>query len=234
MKAILTTLLLAISACCPTAWAQTIKDPAHVDIKVTPFYDSVGPKIEVGAFSPGLASKDEKEFDATIQKMKQSWNKLGFPEMYVAAIRLYDLGYRKESVYWFYSAQYRGRLYGTLLDQAKMGSIGNAGFELLQAQNAFFQLTGPYINGYAFGDLDQLTGIVQRVQKEGRTLPDLKAAYPGVKFKNESGWKTENGQLNDGMTEMLKSLKDERTSIKKQRAEQGLDAKFSKLTSKEL
>ena len=73
-----------------------------------------------------------------------------FPELYVAAIRLYDLGYRKEAIYWFYSAQYRGRQFGVLLDQTKMGSIGSPGFELLHAQNAFYQLVGPYINGYAF------------------------------------------------------------------------------------
>ena len=29
-------------------------------------------------------------------------------------------------------------------DQEKMGSIGNAGFELFHAQNAFQQLVGPY------------------------------------------------------------------------------------------
>src|SRR5207244_10164755 len=80
-----------------------------------------------------------------------------------AAIRLYDLGYRKESVYWFYSAQYLGRQFGVLLDQTKMGSIGSPGFELLHAQNAFYQLVGPYINGYAFGDMDGLVKIVERV-----------------------------------------------------------------------
>ena len=75
--------------------------------------------------------------------MKQDWDRLTFPELYVAAIRLYDLGYRKEAVYWFYSAQYRGRQFGVLLDQTKMGSIGSPGFELLHAQNAFYQLVGP-------------------------------------------------------------------------------------------
>src|SRR6266498_4601889 len=99
--------------------------------------------------------------------MKKDWDQLTFPELYVAAIRLYDFGYRKEAVYWFYSAQYRGRQFGVLLDQSKMGSIGSAGFELLQAQNAFFQLVGPYINGYAFGDTDGLVKVVERVQKEG-------------------------------------------------------------------
>jgi hypothetical protein len=76
---------------------------------------------------------------------------------------LYDLGYRKKAVYWFYSAQYRGRQFGVLLDQTKMGSISDPAFELLHAQNAFYQLVGPCINGYAFGDTDGLMKIVERV-----------------------------------------------------------------------
>jgi hypothetical protein len=98
--------------------------------------------------------------------------------VYVAAIRLYDFGFRKDSIYWFYSAQYRGRLFATLIDQEKMGSIGSAAFELYHAQNAFQQLVGPYINGYAFGDIDRLIPIIERVQREGKVVPDLTKIYP--------------------------------------------------------
>ena len=128
-----------------------------------PCYNSVGPVIKVGRFSSGLASTNETEFVATITKMKKDWERLSFSEVYVAAIRLYDWGYRKEAVYWFYSAQYRGRQFGVLLDQSKMGGIGDTGFELLHAQDAFYQLTGPYINGYAFGDAEALIKIIEKV-----------------------------------------------------------------------
>ena len=141
--------LLAFIGSAALARAQIISDPAHIDVYITPYYNSKGPTIEVGPFSSGLAAKNEPEFLATIAKMKKSWDTLNFPETYVAAIRLYDLGYRKESIYWFYSAQYRGRLFGSLIDPQKMGSMGAPGFELFQAQNAFQQLVGPYINGYA-------------------------------------------------------------------------------------
>src|SRR6266704_3831110 len=166
-----------------------------------------GPVIDVGRFSSGLAAKSEPEFVATISKMQQSWDTLNFPEMYVAAIRLYDLGFRKESIYWLYSAQYRGRLLATLIDQEKMGSIGNAGFELFHAQNAFQQLVGPYINGYAFGDIDQLVPILERVQREGRVVPELTKIYPGVIFKPKSQWDAGNKGLNEGLTKLLMTLK---------------------------
>jgi hypothetical protein len=152
--------------------AQPEINPSHIDVYVTPYYNSKGPAVSVGRFSSGLASAKVDEFLATIAEMKKDWDRLTFPEVYVGAIRLYDLGYRRESVYWFYSAQYRGRQFGVLLDQTKMGSIGSPGFELLHAQNAFYQLVGPYINGYVFGDIDELVKIVERVQKEGRQIPD--------------------------------------------------------------
>jgi hypothetical protein len=181
-----------------------------------------------------LAAKNESEFVATISKMKQSWDTLNFPETYVAAIRLYDLGFRKESIYWFYSAQYRGRLFATLIDRDKMGSIGDPGFELFQAQNAFQQLVGPYINGYAFGDIDQLVPIIERVQREGNTVPDLTNIYPRVTFKPKSEWDAGNKGLNDGLTKLLVTLKNEKASIKHQRIKHGMEAKFGKLTNKDL
>src|SRR5215472_15126798 len=233
MKLNLLTLFLLIG-CVGLAGGQAVTDPAHIDVYITPYYNSKGPVIDVGPFSSGLAVKNEPEFVATIAKMKQSWDILNFPETYVAAIRLYDLGFRKESIYWFYSAQYRGRLFATLIDQNKMGSIGSAGFELFHAQNAFQQLVGPYINGYAFGDIDQLIPIIERVQREGRVVPDLTKIYPRVTFKPKSEWEAGNKGLNEGLTKLLITLKNEKGSIKQQRIERGMEAKFSKLTSKEL
>ena len=233
MKLDLITLLVLVG-CVGLAPGQTITDPAHVEVYVTPYYNSKGPTIDVGPFSSGLGAKSEPEFVATISKMKKSWGTLNFAETYVAAIRLYDLGFRIESIYWFYSAQYRGRLFASLIDRDKMGSMGDPGFELFQAQNAFQQLVGPYINGYAFGDIDQLIPIIEKVQREGRTVPDLTKIYPRVAFKPKSEWDAGNKGLNEGLTKLLMTLKNEKASIKQQRIEHGMEAKFSKLPSKDL
>jgi hypothetical protein len=209
-------------------------NPSHIDVYVTPYYNSKGPEISVGRFSSGLASAKESDFLSTIAKMKKNWDQLTFPELYVAAIRLYDLGFRKESVYWFYTAQYRGRQFGVLLDQSKMGSIGSPGFERFHAQNAFYQLVGPYINGYAFEDMNGLVKIVEKVQKEGRRIPDLQAEYPSVTFKSKSEWESVNTELANGMNQLISMLKEKKDDIKRQRIERGMEEKFSKLTSKDL
>jgi hypothetical protein len=214
--------------------AQPEINPSHIDVYVTPYYNSKGPEVSVGRFSSGLASAKEDDFLTTIAQMKKNWDRLTFPELYVGAIRLYDLGYRKEAVYWFYSAQYRGRQFGVLVDQTKMGSIGSPGFELFHAQNAFYQLVGPYINGYAFGDTDDLVKIVEKVQQVGPQIPDLQAAYPGVTFKSKSEWGSANTNLADGMNELISMLKAKKDEIRRQRIERGMEEKFSKLPSKEL
>jgi hypothetical protein len=158
--------LLVFLGCAGLAAGQTISDPTHIDVYITPYCNSKGPTLDVGPFSAGLAAKNEPEFVATIAKMKKSWDTLNFAETYAAAIRLYDLGFRKESIYWFYSAQYRGRLFASLIDRDKMGSMDDPGFELYQAQNAFQQLVGPYINGYAFGDIDQLVQSLKEFREK--------------------------------------------------------------------
>ena len=91
--------LLVFIRCAGIAAGQTITDPAHIEVYVTPYYNSKGPAIDVGPFSSGLAAKSEPEFVGTIAKMKKSWDTLNFAETYIAAIRLYDLGFRKESIY---------------------------------------------------------------------------------------------------------------------------------------
>src|SRR5436309_4029318 len=233
MKLKLIALFILIS-CADLAIGQTITDPAHIEVYITRYYSSKGATIDVGPFSSGLAAKNETDLVATIAKMKKSWDALNFVETYVAAIRLYDQGFRKESIYWFYSAQYRGRLFASLIDREKMGSMGDPGFELFQAQNAFQQLVGPYINGYAFGDIDQLVPIIEKVQKEGKTVPDLTKIYPRVTLKPKSEWDAGNKGLNEGLTKLLLTLKNEKASIKQQRIERGMEAKFSKLPSKDL
>jgi hypothetical protein len=82
--------------------------------------------------------------------------------------------------------------------------------------------------------MDGLAKIVERVQKEGRRIPDLQAAYPGVTFKSNSEWESANTELANGMNQLISMLKEKKDEINRQRIERGMDEKFSKLTSKEL
>ena len=175
---------------------------AHIDAYVTPYYNSAGPRIDVGPYSAGLASNDAKRFVATTQQMKKHWLQRSFEELYVGAIRLYDNGYRNEASYWFYSAQYAGRQFNALVNQSKLGSIGDPGFELLHAQEAFFELTGPYINGFAFSQTATTKAILVRVRTERATVPDVRKIYPGVTFVDPKKWAPLNAQIASGLHEL--------------------------------
>lgn len=208
-------------------------DPSRIDAYITPYYNSSGPVIRIGEYSVGLASKNQGQFVATILQMKKQWRRLSFVELYVGAIRLYDLGYRSEATYWFYSAQYEGRQFALLVNQEKLGSMGDRGFELYHAQNAFFELVGPNINGYAFGDVDSLVAIIRKVQSANQTVPNLESIYPGVAFTNKLGRQRINADLNSGLGKLAVQLTNQEGGIKQQRAQNGTEARFSHVTNKQ-
>jgi hypothetical protein len=207
--------------------------PGQINAYVTPYYNSSGPVVNVGSFSSGLASKDPKRFVATIVEMKKEWHQLDFLELYAGAIRLYDLGYRKEATYWFYTAQYAGRQFALLVDQSKMGGIGARGFELYHAQDAFFELTGPDINGYAFGDIDWLVTVIRKVQRANQSIGDLHRIYPHVVFVSKGQWQRTNAQLNAGLGKLATTLQAQKSEIQVERVQDGSAVRFSQLSDKQ-
>ena len=76
--------------------------------------------------------------------------------------------------------------------------------------------------------------VVERVQQEGRKIPDLQTTYPNVAFRSKSEWGSVNTDLADGMDKLISTLKEKRDDIRRQRIQQGIEEKFSKLTNKEL
>ena len=65
-------------------------------------------------------------------------------------------------------------------------------------------------------------------------MPDVTEIYPRVTFKPKSEWDAGNKGLNEGLTKLLMTLKKQKGSIKQQRIERGMEAKFSNLPSKDL
>jgi hypothetical protein len=55
-----------------------------------------------------------------------------------------------------------------------------------------------------------------------------------VAFKPKSEWEAGNKGLNEGLRNLLTILKNEKATIKQQRIERGMKAKFSKLPNKDL
>lgn len=206
-------------------------DPGIISIYVTPYYQSSGPVIKVGKYSSGLATRNADRFVATVRQMKTQWKSLPFLELYAGAIQLYNRGYRNEATYWFYTAQYQGRLFAMLVDPEKLGTIGSPSFELYHAQEAFFSLCGPDINGYAFGSIALLSAIVQRVQTENRSAGNMRGIYQGIAFASPTRWPAINAELNAGLGKLASQLSSERMQIERERSQNGTQARYGKLTS---
>ena len=71
MKQLFLVLCVASVASFPLKAAQQVRNASHIDVYVTPYYNSKGPSVSVGRFSSGLASAQEDEFLPTIGRMKK-------------------------------------------------------------------------------------------------------------------------------------------------------------------
>ncbi len=195
-------------------------------IYVSPFYNSDGPEVNVGKFSDKLRAKDEEALAKTVVEMKSEFGRLPIEAMYVAAVRLYDIGLRDEAVYWFYSAQYRARLYKSILDPKMIGGIGSAAFELSSAFGAFHQLSGPFINGYAFCSQETLLKTLDRVKSEIEELPEFAHIYPEVAFIPAESWPEKAHVSSEGLATFAAQVSAKWNDIQSSRKENGMDEKF--------
>jgi hypothetical protein len=195
-------------------------------IGVTPFYDSKGLKVTVGENSKKLASADAKTILDLSTELKKDKDKLRAEVMYVVAIRLYDLGHKDEAVYWFYTAQFRARVFTAILDKAKIGTIGSEAFELQHAYQAFNQLAGEYINGYAFGELPKLEKTLLKVVEENKSPPKFGDVYPKIKFVDDQKWAEKNEETLKGLSGLIEFIKSNANSIKEQRKMNGVEGKY--------
>jgi hypothetical protein len=201
-------------------------DMKPMPIFVTPFYSSQGPQISVGVFSQRLAAADAATIKDVTQDMKKQWDALPVEAMYVASIRLYDLGHKDDAVYWFYSAQYRARLFAAIVPDASPANGGSA-FEAESAHASFQQLAGDYINGYAFGDIPKLRSAIEQVLGDNdQGLPDFTRIYPGVTFISSQGWADKRKETATGLSQFVDWIDQHAEEIKARRKASGLEGKY--------
>lgn len=199
------------------------RQPATMPISIRPFYDSDGPKVWVGKYSKELATADAKTILELSTKFENERDKLRAEEMYVLAVRLFDLGQKDDAVYWFYTAQYRGRLFRGILDPDKGGGIGSAEFELPAAFAAFDELAGEHINEYAFGNLPRLEETLAKVKEENKSAARMADIYPKVHFVPEGKWDEKNDDIAKGLGDMIDYIKANGDKIKEERKKNGVD-----------
>ncbi|WP_137720004.1 hypothetical protein [Methylobacillus flagellatus] len=130
------------------------KDPIkHIGVYVTPYYSAAltpegTPEVAVAReFDARLASNMREDIVAVRDALQAKPQLITPMTFMVLAIRLYDVGLRDESVFWFYVAKNR---YFTMVDVLNMKAPGLSGVSV--AVRDFAVLAGPFINSYAFCD----------------------------------------------------------------------------------
>jgi len=145
----------AVLAVMLLAWPSYAAEPVrHIEIYVQPFYESgrtpdERPGVAVGAqFNDLLSSNTREDILAARDRILAAPALVTPMTMMVLAIRLYDVGLRDDSVFWFYVAKDRYVVMSEVLD-VKAPQLVPAD----EAVRNFATLAGPVINGYAFCDL---------------------------------------------------------------------------------
>jgi hypothetical protein len=203
---------------------QVIHQP--IPILVPHFYDSDGPQIRVGIYSQELGTNDQQELTLLAQEMASQRDELTPEQMFVLAIRLYDLGEKDSSVYWFYEAQFRAKLFLKTLDADHIAGVNEVSAGLLASYDAFTKLAGEYINGYAGCDVDNWMKIARTVQDDNAKPPELDRLFPGTDFVEPSQWQGINDEVAAGLGVLIDRLEQTKEAIRQQRAANNLDARY--------
>lgn len=139
---------------CASSSALGAEPVRHIDIYVQPYYASAqssedAPRVAVGKKYDALLASTQRVDVVAARGMIEREPQFVTPmTLMVLAIRLYDVGLRDDSVFWFYVAKDR---YATLAEVLDLRAPALAQVE--QATRDFAVLAGPIINGYAFCDI---------------------------------------------------------------------------------
>jgi len=192
------------------------------------FYSSDGLQISVGNYSQQLGTSDLQELTALAQEMAGKKDTLTPEQMFVLAIRLYDLGDKDNSVYWFYEAQFRAKLFLKTLDADHFAGLSELSAGLLASYDAFTGLAGKHINGYAGCDVDSWVKIVQTVKDNNAKPPELDKLFPDAVLVERSRWQGINDEVAVGLGGLIDELSRTKESIRQQREANNLDALYCK------
>lgn len=206
-----------------------------IPVYVSPYYAAADrpegrPQVAVGRdFDALLSSTAKADILAARDAIEAAPEFITPMTLMVLSIRLYDVGLRDDSVFWFYVAKYRAV---TLLDTANFQS-GPFSDGIVDAIGGFISLAGPYINGYAFCD-------ISKQQEANARAIDWVAAHPyQAIFSPALASRLKDGDVHENLKASVESIRkavaDERAmlsdpdtvaGLRAARKANGADARF--------
>ncbi|HEX7025961.1 MAG TPA: hypothetical protein VF268_01835 [Gammaproteobacteria bacterium] len=204
----------------------------HIPAQVPPYYSDTGHRADVGRYSAGLSAMDGEVVLETVGEMEKDWENLPVTAMYVAALRLFEIGERDLALYWFQGAKYRGILFVELLDgSSDTNRMGGKAYALSKAHEVFFRLLRPYIGGHGLCDIRKYEDSLQRAVFNRDVVPKLNKIYPEIVFLSEEQWPGEAEKVKENLKNRLNITVSGYDEIVKQRKAAGLHDQYCKRDS---
>lgn len=209
-----------------SSFGYSQSENSRIPFYALPYYNYEPLTITIGKYQKELLTSDKTELENLETKIKNDINNTDIESLYFLSIRLYDLGKKDDAFYWFQTAKARARIFLSMLDKEKIGSIGSEVFELKQLFISFNQLVGEYMNGYGFNDIDKGIAVFEKVKFEVKEIQSYKNIYPKVNFIDDKNLEIEKVNKEKDLTETIEFVKNNKDKIKKQRVENGTQDKY--------
>ncbi len=198
----------------------------RIPLYVTPVYQFDPLDINVGDCSKMLTSLDINNYKETVGYFSTNIDLIPIEAIFVLSVRLYDIGKKDEAIYWFYTAQAKGKIFIKMLDPEKIGGIGSRAFELRQMFISFNRLAGEYINGYAGGNLEVYLGVCERLLKEIVDFKPVFSIYPNVSFLPDSNRPSILEKQIVGIQKLMAYIEGNKDEIIRKRKEAGIEGLY--------
>jgi hypothetical protein len=201
----------------------------QIDLYVLPIYESPTtqggrPRVTVGKeFDALLSSNRPADILTARDKIQAAPASITPMTLMVLAIRLYDVGLRDESVFWFYAAKDR---FATL---AEVLEIYPTLSQAAEQMTSFAELAGPTINGYAFCDLKKQKtarfSAVDWVEKHPYQAVFMER-FPAKPGDRAANLRAAVAKIRKGAAEEAVQIARSSAEFRKARRENGADEKY--------
>ncbi|MDP4220056.1 MAG: hypothetical protein Q8916_13105 [Bacteroidota bacterium] len=206
-----------------TASAQDIK--GRLPFYAVPYYNSDPLTISIGKYKTELLTEDTTKILALANKIKADLNNTDIESLLFLSLRLYDLGKKDESFYWFHTAKARAIVFIDMLDTAYVGGIGSQAFELKTFFGTFSQLVGGYINAHGFNDFDRGVAVFEKVKGEIKNIGSFKNLYPNIHFLDDNKLEEEKMVTEENLGKAITYFKANKEELMKKRIGRGIQGK---------
>ncbi len=206
-----------------TASAQDTK--GRLSFYAAPYYNSDPLTISIGKYKTELLTEDTTKILALANKIKSDINNTDIESLLFLSLRLYDLGKKDESFYWFHTAKARAIIFIDMLDTAYIGGIGSEAFELKEFFATFSQAVGGYINAHGFNDFDKGVAVFEKMKGEIKDIRSFRDLYRNIHFLDDSKLQEEKTATEENLAKAIAYFKANKEELIKKRIEQGIQGK---------